>query len=95
MWEIEISIFFSFAFLVKVEKGKIEINRAVASLTVQDGQEFHFSHFSSYLDQFFLFSSNLFSSSFWLSGWASRPPGKALATPLEIKDTHVLPDYVF
>ena len=24
----------------------------------------------------------LFSSSFWPSGWASRPPGKALATPL-------------
>ena len=31
---------------------------------------------------FSYFSSNLFSSSFWSSGWATRPPGKALATPL-------------
>ena len=30
------------------------------------------------------------SSLFWLSGWASRPPGKALATPL-IKYLIVLP----
>ena len=27
----------------------------------------------------------LFSSSFWPSGWASRPPGKALATPLTLR----------
>ena len=35
---------------------------------------------------FFLFFLKLyiFSSSFWPSGWASRPPGKALATPLRI-----------
>ena len=37
--------------------------------------------FSSNFDQFFL-KLYLFSSSFWPSGWASRPPGKALATPL-------------
>ena len=39
--------------------------------------------FPSNFDQFFLliFSSYLFSSSFWASGWASRPSGggKALA----------------
>ena len=58
--------------------------RAVASLTVPGGQEFHFPHFSSNSDQFFLFflKLDLLSSSFWPSGWASRPPGKALATPL-------------
>ena len=58
--------------------------RAVASLTVPGGQQFHFPHFPSNFDQFFLFflKLNLFSSSFWLSGWATRPPGKALATPL-------------
>ena len=34
--------------------------------------------------KFSYFSSNFysFSSSFWPSGWESRPPGKALATPL-------------
>ena len=59
-------------------------DRAVASLTVPGGQEFHFPHFSSNFDQFYLFFLKLFSfsSSFWPSGWASRPPGKALATPL-------------
>ena len=58
--------------------------RAVASLTVPGGQEFNFPHFSSNRDQFFLFFLKLcsFSSSFWPSGWATRPPGKALAMPL-------------
>ena len=58
--------------------------RAVANLTVPGGQELHFPNFSSNFDQFFLFflKLDLFSSSFWFSGWASRPPGKALATPL-------------
>ena len=58
--------------------------RAVASLTVPGGQEFHFSHFSSSLDQVFWLFLKLFSfsSSFWPSGWASCPPRKALATPL-------------
>ena len=56
-------------------------NRAVASLT---GQDFHFLHFASNFDQSLLFFLKLFSfsSSFWTSGWATRPPGKALATPL-------------
>ena len=31
---------------------------------------------------YFFLKLYLFSSSFWSSGWASRPPGKALATPL-------------
>ena len=65
--------------------------RAVASLTVPGGQEFHFPHFSPNFDLFFLFFLKLFSfsSSFWLSGWASRPPGKALATPLgDMKYAH-------
>ena len=58
--------------------------RVVASLTVPGGQEFHFPDFSLNLDQFILFFLKLysFSSSFWFSGWAARPPGKALATPL-------------
>ena len=62
------------------------ILRAVASLTVPGGQEFHFPHFSSNFDQFILFFLKLysFSSSFWFSGWAVRPPVKALATPLGI-----------
>ena len=59
--------------------------RAVASLTIPGGQDFHFPHFSSNFDQFLLFFLIYFSfsSSFWLSGWASRPPGKALTTPLD------------
>ena len=58
--------------------------RPVASLTVPGGQSSTFVIFSSNFDQFFLFflKVNLFSSSFWLFGWASRQPGKALATPL-------------
>ena len=58
--------------------------RAVASLTVPGGQEFHFPHFPSNFDQFLFFFLKLylFSSSHGPSGWASRPPGKALATPL-------------
>ena len=42
------------------------------------------SFFPSNFDQFILFFLKLysFSSSFWFSGWAARPPGKALATPL-------------
>ena len=42
------------------------------------------SFFSSNFNQFFLFFLKLylFSSSFWPSRWASRPTGKALATPL-------------
>ena len=64
------------------------VNRAVASLTVPGGQEFHFPHFTSKLDKFFLFFLKLyfFPFSFWASRWASRPPGKALATPLIVSD---------
>ena len=60
------------------------LDRAVASLTVPGGQEFHFPHFFLKFQLNFLFFLNLylFSSSFWPSGWASRPPGKAPATPL-------------
>ena len=39
------------------------------------------SFFSSNFNKFFL-KLYLLSSSFWPSGWASCPPGKALATPL-------------
>ena len=57
--------------------------RGVASLTIPGGQEFHF-HFSSNFYRLFLFFPKFssFSSSFWPSGWATCPPGKALATPL-------------
>ena len=66
--------------------------RAVASLTVPSGQEFHFPHFflKFRLISLFFLKLYLFSSSFWPSGWASRPPGKALATPLQ-KTPHIFP----
>ena len=49
------------------------------------------SFFPQIAIKFSYFSSNFysFSCSFWLSGWASRPPGKALATPLQMID-HML-----
>ena len=58
--------------------------RAVASLTIPSGQKFHFLIFPQISDQFFLIFLKFvsFSSSLWLSGWASCPPGKALATLL-------------
>ena len=54
------------------------LRRAVASLTVPGGQEFHFPHFSPNFDHFFLFFLKLFpfSSSFWLSGWGLAHPGR-------------------
>ena len=58
--------------------------RAVASLSPLDGQDGNISSiFPLYLYflSFFLKFSQ-FSSSFWSSGWATRPPGKVLATPL-------------
>ena len=59
------------------------VPRAVASLTVPGGQEFHFPNF--FLKLWSIFPQTLlFSSSFWPSGWATGPPGKALATPLSV-----------
>ena len=51
--------------------------RAVASLTVPGGQDFHFPHFSSNCNQCFLFFLKpcSFSSSFWPSGWTTCPLG--------------------
>ena len=71
-------------YLVLQEACVFAPGRAVASLTVPGGQEFHFPHFFPNFDNYFLFFLKLFSfsSSFWLSGWATRQPGKALATPL-------------
>ena len=57
------------------------LHRGIASLTVPGGQEFHFLHFSSNFCRLLLFFLK-FLSSFWPSGWATRPPGKALAMPL-------------
>ena len=59
-------------------------NRAVASLTVPGGQEFHLPQCSTNRNQLFIFFLKLcsFSSSFSPSGLATCPPGKALATPL-------------
>ena len=50
----------------------------------QVGKSSTFLSFSSNSDQFFLFFLKLYliSSSFWPSGWATRSPGKTLATPL-------------
>ena len=64
------------------------IDRAVASLTFPGGQEFHFP-------QFFLKFWSIFPQTLliffliWPSGWASRPPGKALATPLMIDQLNI------
>ena len=60
--------------------------RSVSSLTVPGLQEFHFPHFSSNFLHFFLFflKFSSFLSSFWPSGWATRPPGKALATQMGV-----------
>ena len=65
-------------------------SRAVASLTVPGGQEFHFPHFFLKFRPIVLIflKLHLFSSSFWPSGRASRPPGKALATPLVTSGWH-------
>ena len=41
----------------------------------------NFSSFFYYFLPFFLIFSS-FSSSIWCTGWAARPPGKVLATPL-------------
>ena len=70
--------------LVRAHKTLRPGARAVASLIVPGGQEFHFLTFSSNVNQVFLcfLKLYLFSSSFWPSRWASCPPGKALATPL-------------
>ena len=60
-------------------------SRAVASLTVPGAwARVSLSSFFPNFDHFFLFFLKRFSfsSSFWLSGWATRLPGKALATPL-------------
>ena len=67
-----------------IYNGGCEICRAVTSLAVLGGQESTFLMFSSNFEQFFLLFLKLylFSSPFWPSGWASRPPGKALTTPL-------------
>ena len=65
----------------------------IVSLTFPGGQEILFSHFASNHDQFSKFFLKLcsFSSSFWSPpvglGWATRPPGKALATLLMISFT--------
>ena len=59
--------------------------RAVASLTVPGGQGFHFPHFLLKFQSIFLIFPQtllIFFSSFWPFWWATRPPGKALATPL-------------
>ena len=70
-------------------------DKAVVSLTIPGGQEFHFPHFFLKFRSFFsyfLLKLYLFSSSFWPSGWASRPPGKDLATPLvQEKPLEILP----
>ena len=54
------------------------------------GKSSTFLIFSSKFDKFFLFFLKLYlcPSSSWPSGWASRPPGKALATPLYKSQIH-------
>ena len=59
-------------------------SRAVASLTVPGSQEFHFPHFFlKFWSIFLIFPQTLLISFLILAlRGASRPPGKALATPL-------------
>ena len=65
--------------------------RAIASLTVPGGQDFHFPHFplkfqsifpQTLLIFFLILALRVGELPTWPSGWATRPPGKALATPL-------------
>ena len=69
---------------------KCPLPRAVASLTVPGGREFHFPHLFLKFQRISLIfpQSFSFSSSFWPSGWVTRPPGKALATPLPLPLCH-------
>ena len=61
-----------------------EMLRAVASLTVPGGQEFHFPHFFPQISiNFSYFSSNFTYFLLHLDPPGGRP-GKALATPLEM-----------
>ena len=66
----------------------MHINRAVARFSLPRGQD---KNISSILPHFpvgsLIFPQIFFSSSFWSSGWAARPPGKALATPLHINSS--------
>ena len=70
-----------------------EVHRAVASLTVPGGQEFHFPHFSSNFDQFFLFFLNFhFSSSFDpLGGRVAHPRRPGYATGSTYRNSSVHP----
>ena len=69
-----------------------DCSRAKASLTVPGGQEFHFPHFFPKFWSFFLIFPQTFLIFFLIlalqarvSRWAPRPPGKALATPLDCR----------
>ena len=72
-------------------------SRAVASLTVPGGQEFHFPHFSSNFDQFLLFfphTLRIFFLILVLRVGASRSPGKTLAKPLITRSPKLLDLFV-
>ena len=62
----------------------VPLVRAVASLTVPGGQEFHFPHFSSNRDQFFLLFPQTLLIFFLLLALRVGDSGKALATPLPL-----------
>ena len=70
---------------IKSHKIKCETHRALglASLTVPDGQEFHFTH--SFLKFRSIFPQTFLIFFLILALWVGecRPPGKTLATPLE------------
>ena len=62
------------------------LGRALANLIVPGMQDLNFPHSFLKFRSIFLISLKLFSfsSSFWPFGWASHPPGNALATPLNL-----------
>ena len=58
-------------------------DRSVARLNFRWARLEHFLNLSSFSYSFLKFFLNIsFSSSFWSSGWAACPPGKALTIPL-------------
>ena len=65
---------------------RLHLSQGVVRLSTPGGQESNISSIFLILLDFLSSFLNIspFSSSIWGSGWADRPPGKALATPLQI-----------
>ena len=68
-------------------------DRAIASLTVIGGQEFHFSHSFLKFRSIFLILPQTFLIFFLILALRVRPPGKTLTTPLDRDSKYLLPSY--